>query len=239
MHAALYVRVSSVKQADEGLSLPEQERRCKEFIAGRGWTLTDEHVFVERGVSGGKASRPELDALMEAVDGGEIEVVVTPKIDRLGRSARNNLELFDRFDAAGVTLYSPDGRDHTDKFIRTVESAIAERERENLSLRISAITDAKAARGSWHGGPIPFGYVKGEHGGLEVHDPHAKWVRYIFQRYAHDGLTPYKIAQELKDAKAPTSKGGLWTQRRVSSACDSRSTSASSRTISPESTRRW
>src|SRR5437868_22360 len=107
--AAVYCRVSSLRQAEEGLSLPEQEKRCRDFAAQRGWDLDDRHVYTERGVSGTKQSRPALDALLLAVEAGEVDAVVTPKIDRLGRSAAHNLELFERFDSADVTLYSLDG----------------------------------------------------------------------------------------------------------------------------------
>jgi len=102
------------------------------------------------------------------VEAGELDAAVTPKIDRLGRNAGHNLALFETFDTAGVVLYSPDGRDHTDKFIRTVESAVAERERESLSERVRAVTPAKRARGSYNGGPRPYGYAFGADGGKLV-----------------------------------------------------------------------
>lgn len=202
------------------MSLPEQEARCRAFIESKGWTLDERHVFREEGVSGAKQDRPALGALLRAVDAAEVGAVVTPKIDRLGRNARHNLELFERFDAAKAVVWSPDGRTHDDKFIRTVESAIAERERDNLSERVAAITGAKAERGSYHGGIAPYGYVKGEHGGLVVHESEAKWVRFIFRRYAHEGATMYRIAQELADADAPVKRGGQWKPNRIADRLD-------------------
>jgi len=62
--AAIYARVSSPKQVEEGLSLDEQERRLREFVSGQGWALEARHVFIERGVSGAKARRPAQDGLM-------------------------------------------------------------------------------------------------------------------------------------------------------------------------------
>jgi site-specific DNA recombinase len=60
--AAAYVRVSTDRQAKEGLSLDEQKRRVEAHIAAQGWTLAD--TYVEAGVSGRKDDRPALRRLL-------------------------------------------------------------------------------------------------------------------------------------------------------------------------------
>lgn len=218
-NAAIYVRVSSSKQAEEGLSLGEQEKRCRAYVESRGWKLDSAHVFVEEGISGGRARRPALDALMAAVEHDEIAYVVTPKIDRLGRNARHNLDLFERFDSAGVILCSPDGREHTDRFIRTVESAIAERERDNISERVRAVTPAKRARGSYNGGPRPYGYDYAGNGDLVVNANEAVVVRRLFAEY-RSGTPLRRIARKLNEEGIRGPLGGAWSSGRVGDRLD-------------------
>jgi len=217
--AALYVRVSSRRQVEEGLSLRDQEERCRAFVASRGWSLDERHVYVEAGISGAKANRRALDALMQAAELGEFEAVATPRIDRLGRSARHNLDLFHRFDSVGVILYSPDGRDHTDKFIRTVESAIAERERDLLSERVRAVTPAKRARGSYNGGPRPYGYRFVRDEGLVIEEAEAEVVRRLFREY-NAGVALRAIARGLNEEGIKGPLGGSWSQGRVADRLD-------------------
>jgi site-specific DNA recombinase len=163
--------------------LDVQEQQCRAFVEREGWDLQERDVYVEPGVSGGRANRPALDDLMSAVDAGEVQAVVTQRVDRLGGNARHNLELFERFDSAAVVLYSPDGRTHADKFVRTIESAVAERERELISDRARAVTPAKRARGSYNGGPRPFGYDFADDGGLVPNPEEAAIVRRLFREY--------------------------------------------------------
>lgn len=217
--AAIYVRVSSAKQVEEGLSLGEQEKRCRAYVESRGWKLDAAHVFVEQGISGTRARRPQLDALMTAVEHDEIAYVVTPKIDRLGRNARHNLDLFERFDAASVTLCSPDGREHTDRFVRTLESAIAEREHENISERVRAVTPAKRARGSYNGGPRPYGYDFAGDGGLVPHEDEAVVVRRLFSEYL-SGTPLRTIARTLNEEGVRGPLGGAWSSGRVGDRLD-------------------
>ena len=96
------VRVSTARQAEEGLSLEAQERRVREYVEREGWELTG--LYVERGVSGRRAARPELDKLLADLDG--IDRLVIPKLDRLGRSNRHLHDLFEALQAANVELVS-------------------------------------------------------------------------------------------------------------------------------------
>src|SRR5580765_5812904 len=101
-----YARVSTVRQAEEGESLGVQQRQ----IAGYAMTLglTVEHVYVERGVSGSKplAERPEGTALLAALRPGD--VVITPKLDRMFRSALDALDVLGGLQKGGVSLHMVD-----------------------------------------------------------------------------------------------------------------------------------
>jgi putative DNA-invertase from lambdoid prophage Rac len=84
-----YARVSTVMQVDEGESLDVQQRTISGYALMHGMKL--DRVFVERGVSGSKPlfERPQGGALLAAIKPGD--VVITPKLDRMFRSALDAL----------------------------------------------------------------------------------------------------------------------------------------------------
>jgi site-specific DNA recombinase len=216
--AAVYVRVSTQRQVDEGYSLAQQRQSCERFAESKGWKVL--RVFEDAGVSGAKKSRPGLDELRATIEAGQIGVLVSPWIDRLGRSATNSHELFDLFDRAAVELWTPDGTKYdggspAGKMLRSVQAAAAEYERDMITERNTAAADAKKQRGAFHGGPVPFGYELGENGGLVVCEAEAKWVRRAFKRYANDGASFYAIGKELADANVKTRRGGRWNGTRI------------------------
>jgi site-specific DNA recombinase len=213
MKAAIYTRVSSRKQADEGYSLESQRKKCEAFAKAKGWEVA--RVYEDAGVSGGKKSRPALNELVAAIEAGEVGVLVSPWLDRIGRSAVHSQELYAIFDAAKIALWTPDGAKYDGssaaaKMTRSILAAAAEFERDMISERTREGAAGKVERGVYNGGPVPFGYELGESGGLVVCEAEAKWIRHMFQRYAHESASFYEIAKELEAAKVPTRRGGLW-----------------------------
>jgi hypothetical protein len=74
-----YARVSSQDQAENGVSLAEQERRIRGRALEQGWTL--EHIFVEEAVSGSIPldERPQGSRLLRTVQPGD--VVICAKLE--------------------------------------------------------------------------------------------------------------------------------------------------------------
>jgi DNA invertase Pin-like site-specific DNA recombinase len=129
-----YCRVSTVAQADEGESLDVQQRQLAGYAQMNG--LTIDRVFVERGVSGSKpiADRPQGAALLAALKPGD--VLITPKLDRMFRSALDALNVLGNLRKGGISLHMIDlGGDVTgngvSKLVFTILSAVAEAERES------------------------------------------------------------------------------------------------------------
>ena len=84
---AAYLRVSSRVQRDRE-TIASQREAVLAHAGGRGWTVPGERVFADDGFSGATLDRPALEALRDAVAGGEVETVVVLSADRLSRGDR-------------------------------------------------------------------------------------------------------------------------------------------------------
>ena len=62
--AALYLRVSTGRQADNDLSIPDQRRQARAYCASRGWEIVAD--YVEPGVSATDDKRPEFQRMIDA-----------------------------------------------------------------------------------------------------------------------------------------------------------------------------
>jgi putative DNA-invertase from lambdoid prophage Rac len=96
-----YTRVSTDKQANEGESLGAQQRTIEGYAMMLGLQVAE--VFVERGVSGSTpfAGRPQGTKPLAALEPGD--VIITPKLDRMFRSARDALDVLDKLQARGIS----------------------------------------------------------------------------------------------------------------------------------------
>lgn len=164
-----YVRVSTDRQADEGESLGTQQRVIDGYAMMNGLTL--DSIFVERGVSGSKplGERSEGARLLAGLKSGD--VVITPKLDRMFRSALDALEVLGRLKDRGISLHMIDlGGDVTgngvSKLVFTILSAVAEAERDRIRERIRDVKADQRKRQRYLGGIVPFGWRIGEDGTL-------------------------------------------------------------------------
>src|SRR3954470_9538495 len=167
-----YVRVSTEKQAEEGESLGAQRRTIEGYSMMQGLTL--DAVFVERGVSGSRpiGERPEGAKMLYKVR--PRDVIITPKLDRMFRSALDALDVLARLKDRDVSLHIIDlGGDVTgngiSKLVFTILSAVAEAERDRTRERIADVKRDQRTRGRFLGGTVPFGYRLSEDGELIPH----------------------------------------------------------------------
>ena len=99
--AVAYVRVSSQKQAEDGVSIAAQIKRIKEYAKFKGITLEDEDILIEKGVSGGIPlwERPMGGKLKRMLNSGNYEHVMTMKLDRMFRLVSDMLATVDELNA--------------------------------------------------------------------------------------------------------------------------------------------
>ena len=156
-----YIRVSTSEQASSGDSLNTQHNQVAGYAMMHGWQVAA--VFVEAGVSGSipLAERPEGARLLATIGRGD--AIVTPKLDRMFRSAADALGTLEVLKAEGVALHMLDlGGDvcgnGISKLVFTILSAVAENERERIRERIRDVKRHLASQGVYGGGRRPFGF---------------------------------------------------------------------------------
>jgi len=148
--AALYARVSL---GDGRQTVAPQLDALRAYAKARGWSAT-EYVDLASGVN---AKRPALGRLLDDARAGRLEVVVAVRLDRLGRSTRNVLDLVAELAELGVALAFVDlGIDTTTpsgKLVLTVLAGVAEMERALLIERTKAGIASARRRGRHPGRP--------------------------------------------------------------------------------------
>jgi hypothetical protein len=98
-----YVRVSTDRQADQGVSLPAQSEKIRAMAVVQGGELIDVIVDAESAKS---LNRPGMSRLLALVDSGAVQAVIVAKLDRLTRSVKDLCTLLERFERRGVALVS-------------------------------------------------------------------------------------------------------------------------------------
>jgi DNA invertase Pin-like site-specific DNA recombinase len=132
--AALYLRVSSVDQHPE-----TQLHDLRQMAAQRGYAVVEE--YTDR-ISGEKARRPGLDALLYDARRGKFDVVLVWASDRIARSVKHFLEVLDELNHLNVEFVS--FREQIDtggplgRAIVVIIGAIAELERNLIIERVRA-----------------------------------------------------------------------------------------------------
>jgi site-specific DNA recombinase len=195
--------------------LQAQCEACEAYIASQrheGWSLV-KGSFDDGGYSGGSMERPGLQALLAAIDGGQIDVVVVYKVDRLTRSLADFARMVERFEQHGVSFVSVTQAFNTTtsmgRLTLNVLLSFAQFEREVGAERVRDKIAASKKKGIWMGGTVPLGY-RVENRKLVVDAADAASVRTIFELYLTCGSTP-ALLTELRTR-------GIMTARRVSRA---------------------
>ena len=156
-----YSRVSTEEQAEEGSSLDSQQQQITGYAMMKGWAIA-EH-FVERGVSGSVpfVERDQGKLLLAKVRKGD--AIVTAKLDRAFRSARDALIVVEDLKDQGVGLHVLDLNGDVinngmSKLFLTIAAAFAEVERDRIRERIRDAKRYLTSKLIFSGGKRPFGY---------------------------------------------------------------------------------
>jgi DNA invertase Pin-like site-specific DNA recombinase len=156
-----YLRVSTDKQADRGVSLDAQ--RAKVAAYAELYELELVEVVVDAGASAKTLERDGLQRALGLLRTGRAEALLVVKLDRLTRSVRDLGALVERYFGSGRwALMSVgeqvDTRTAAGRLVLNVLASVAQWEREATGERTSAAMRHKAAQGEYIGGDAPYGF---------------------------------------------------------------------------------
>jgi DNA invertase Pin-like site-specific DNA recombinase len=132
-----YVRVSTDRQAEHGVSLEAQEAKIRAMATVQGAEMFE--VIVDGGESAKNLNRPGLQRLLALVDRGKVDAVIVAKLDGLTRSVKDLCSLLELFEKRGVALISVaeslDTASAAGRLVITIMAAVSQWEREAIGER--------------------------------------------------------------------------------------------------------
>ena len=220
---AIYVRVSTLEQAEHGYSVNEQIDKLKKYCDARDWTIYDE--YVDAGFTGSNTNRPDLKRLINDSQLRVFDTVLVYKLDRLSRSQKDTLYLIeDVFNKHGVSFNSLSENFDTStpfgKAMIGILSVFAQLEREQIKERMQLGKLGRAKSGKVFGWTkAPFGYTYNKETGIyEINELQAQQIRLIFNEYL-SGTSITKLRDKMND-DGHIAKDKPWSYRTIRQALD-------------------
>ncbi|WP_322626698.1 recombinase family protein [Paracoccus beibuensis] len=210
----IYKRVSTVSQGESGLGLDAQDRDIRLFLdtySDTPYEVIAECVDV---LSGKTADRPQLQEALALVRSTGAELLVA-KLDRLSRKVSFIATLMDDPKVRLRVASMP----HADKFQLHIYAALAEQEREFISLRTTAALAEAKARGVKLGGLRD--KTMQRNAAIQANAAaRAQKVAGIVIPLREAGKPLQEIADHLNSAGVPTARGGSWQPSQVKRVLD-------------------
>lgn len=216
IRVGIYIRVSTLEQAEEGHSIGVQKEKLQAYCLARGWDIF--FTYTDPGFSGSNMERPALQRMFADISSGHLNMVLVYKLDRLSRSQRDTLYMIeDIFLKNNVDFVSMTENFDTStplgRAMIGILSVFAQLEREQIKERMAMGNVARAASGLWRGGsgaPIGYDYIDGH---LVINEYEALQIRTIFELFLA-GNTFHGIQAELQQ-HGYTNKYGSWKNTSI------------------------
>ena len=175
-HAAIYARVSSDQQAQNGTIDGPSKGHLSQLAAVQAYAsehrlqIDPDLIFADNGSSGTTLARPKLDALRDAAAAGQVDQILVLSPDRLARKYAHQLMLIEEFKKLGVEITfvnRPIAASPEDQLLLQIQGVIAEYEREQIVERHGP-SNGHFRRGKLHKAQLgqvcvlsgaPYGYV--------------------------------------------------------------------------------
>jgi site-specific DNA recombinase len=206
--AALYARVSTGRQEKEE-TVGSQIEEVKQRIVADGNVLPPKNIFVDDGWTGMMLARPSLDAMRDAIQDGQINIVYVYDLGRLSRDFTDQLILLREFELAEIKFVSLRDINPTtpaEEMMQKVMGIFHDYDRRNTQEKFRRGKLYKARNGNMINGQALYGYryikkTDKQSGRWEVDEDEADIVRQIFRWVCVEGLSMHGVIKRLYDRK--------------------------------------
>jgi site-specific DNA recombinase len=191
---ALYLRVSTGRQAENDVSLPSQRDMTTRYCLAQGWDIVTE--FVEPGASATDDKRPVFQKMLEQAASPErtFDVICVHSFSRFYRNGAEMELTIRKLRKHGVDVVSmtqPTGDDPSQQLMRQIIGIFDEYTSRENGKNVTRAMRESAKQGFWNGATPPLGYriVEAERRGskikkkLDIDPVEAELVRLIFKLY--------------------------------------------------------
>jgi site-specific DNA recombinase len=221
---ALYMRVSTGRQAEHDLSIPDQRRQLQAWCRTQGCVVDAE--FIESGASAGDDRRPVFQQMIERACDGEraFDLIVVHSYSRFFREAFEQefyLRKLGKHGAKVVSITQPvgDESEPVQGMMRKVIALFDEYQSKENAKHVIRSMKENARQGFWNGATPPLGYklIEAEKRGdkikkkLDINAVETETVRLIYKLYLHGDGTSGALG--VKEVVKWLNRNGYRTRR--------------------------
>lgn len=236
-YVGIYVRLSREDEnTKESESILNQKDFLTNYVINKGWILVD--IYCDDGYSGTNFERPDFKRMINDIEEGKINLVITKDLSRLGRDYIETGYYLEKYFPSNDIRYIAvnDGvdtmSDSTNNDMNPFRSVINDMYARDISRKVRTAMDTKRKIGKFVGAFAPYGYKKcpDDKNKLIIDEEAAAVVKRIYDLYL-DGYGYGKITNILNDDgvlspiqykviknsnyKNPKSKINLWGPQTV------------------------
>jgi len=160
---AIYCRLSNEDEARaDSISIQNQKTMLAKYVKDNNWRIVD--FYLDDGISGTTFNRGGFNRMLEDIERGKINLVITKDLSRLGRDYLKTGYYTDIYFPDKNVRYIAlnDGIDTINQSndIAPFKNILNEMYARDISKKIISVYKVKCARGDYHGAFAPFGYAK-------------------------------------------------------------------------------
>lgn len=194
-----YLRVSSLEQTKDGVSLERQAEQIKSYCSLKG--LSNLKFISDKGLSGYKASRPGFQQLLNLCKSKQVKMVIVYDLSRLSRSVRDTLafieDIIHKYEIEFVSLQNDiDTTSAVGKAFLGISAIFNQLYRDEISEKTKEALRHKRSNGEKTGGIIPFGYRLVGDSRLIAFPEEAQTIKHIY-KLRKQGLSLREIVYRL------------------------------------------
>lgn len=220
---AFYGRQSVEK--DNSISIDTQFEWCRSKLTPDEQSMRIKK-YKDEGKSGGNTDREGFQDMMRDISKGKISKVIVYKLDRISRSLKDFLGIWEKFKQYNVMFVS--AQESFDTTTPVGEMAVqlmvlfGELERKTTMKRVQDAYDSRSSKGLYMGGRLPYGFklVETNVSGLktkmfdEVPEESAH-IKYIYDVYSSGGISLNRLLKSLINEGMETIRGSSWTSNKI------------------------
>ena len=211
-----YLRVSTDKQADKGISLETQDEKTKAYASLYDLDIIE--VIQDAGESAKTLKRPGLQRALAMLKAGQADALLVVKLDRLTRSVVDLGKLIESHFAPGKSVLLSvseqiDTRTSSGRLVLNILASVSQWEREVIAERTQSAILHKQANAEYIGGHAPYGFKLVD--GVQVEDELEQSVIQQAKRLRESGLSLSAVARELASMGIVTRNGKPFVAQQI------------------------